>query len=43
MGPEQLAYKLAEVREAELLLIGRITYDLLRGRGPSARASSPKK
>ena len=27
MGPEQLSYKLSEVLEAELLLIGRVTYE----------------
>ncbi len=34
MGPEQLAYKLAEVLEAESLLIGRITYESFAGAWP---------
>ena len=34
MGPEQLAYKLAEVLQAESLLIGRITYESFVGAWP---------
>jgi dihydrofolate reductase len=34
MGPEQLAYKLAEVLEAESLLIGRVTYESFAGAWP---------
>lgn len=35
MGPEQLDYKLAEVREAGSLLIGRATYQSFAGAWPS--------
>jgi hypothetical protein len=41
MCDEQLAFKLAETMEAESLLIGRVTYEASRRRGPSATASSP--
>lgn len=34
MGPEQLQYKLEEVREAESLLIGRVTYESFAGAWP---------
>ena len=34
MGPEQLAYKLAETLEAQSLLIGRVTYESFAGAWP---------
>ena len=40
-GPENMAYKLAEVLEAESLLLGRTTYEMFAGRGRSATVSSP--
>jgi dihydrofolate reductase len=35
MGPEQLQYKLEEVREAAALLIGRVTYESFAGAWPA--------
>jgi dihydrofolate reductase len=35
MGPDQLQYKLAEVLEAESLLIGRVTYESFAGAWPA--------
>lgn len=35
MSPEQLAYKLEEVLEAESLLIGRVTYESFAGAWPT--------
>lgn len=35
MGPDELAYKLAEVLEAESLLIGRVTYESFAGAWPA--------
>lgn len=34
-GPEQLAYKLQEVRDADVLLVGRVTYQSFAGAWPN--------